>query len=116
MKKLILATLILSSVSSFAKLTVFSNLEATKLILNDETVMSKILKKSETNTLDAVKVESDKFNEFTVTVTTSTEEAVCSTAVKVKAQKVQAEIPGGAKITTNKLVVTKIETSECMSK
>lgn len=116
MKKILLAVLVLSSVSSFAKLTVFSNLDATKLIINDEKVMTKILEKSETSTLDSVKVESDRFNEFQVTVTTSTLDVVCSTVVSVKAQKVQAEIPGGARITTNKLVVAKVATADCTSK
>lgn len=116
MKKIILATLVLSSVSSFAKLTVFSSLDATKLVLNDDKVMTKIFNKTETSTLDSVKVESDKFNEFQVTVNTSTLDAVCSTLASVKAQKVQAEIPGGARITTNKLVVTKVAAGDCTSK
>lgn len=114
MKSLVLASLIIFSAPSFAKMTVFSNADAAKAVLNDEEVLNKIYKKSNTETFLKISVESEKTNEFDVTVETAKLDWRCESVVKVKSAPVVMTLPNGVKISTNKLVLSKVSAANCI--
>jgi hypothetical protein len=114
MKFLLILSLALFSAQSFAKMTKFSTVEAVKFVLNDEVAMSKVFKQSQTDVLVKVEVAETAFNEFEVAVQTAKLDWRCDTTVKVKTKKIIAQIPGGASITANELVLGKVSKSECV--
>ncbi len=114
MKSLLIAFLVVFSAPSFAKMTVFKSVDAAKAVLNDEEALTNIYKKSNTDTFLKISVESEKMNDFDVTVETAKLDWRCETVVKVKSAAVVVSIPGGAKITTNKLVLSKVSASNCI--
>ncbi len=114
MKFLLILSLALFSASSFAKMTKFSTVDAVKFVLNEDAALSKIFKQSQTDVLVKVEVEETAFNEFDVTIQTAKLDWRCESTVKVKTKKVIAQIPGGASITANELVLGKVSKSECI--
>ncbi len=114
MKFVLILTLALFSAQSFAKMTKFSSVEAVKFVLNEDSTISKIFKQSQTDILVKVEVEETSFNEFDVLVQTAKLDWRCETTVKVKTKKIIAQIPGGASITANELVLGKVSKSECV--
>lgn len=114
MKSLFVAFLMVFSLPTFAKMTVFNSADAAKAVLNDEEALAKIYKKSNTDNFLKIAVESEVVNEFNVTVETSKLDWRCETVVKVKSAPVSITLPNGAKIQTNKLVVSKVSASNCI--
>ncbi|OFZ28715.1 MAG: hypothetical protein A2622_06425 [Bdellovibrionales bacterium RIFCSPHIGHO2_01_FULL_40_29] len=112
--KVILAVLVLiASVSSFAQMTVFSNQDALKLVMTDDSILEAVYAQSGTNNLMGLSVLNSDFNAFEVEINTNIEDKDCRTSVLVEAELVHARIPGGGQITANKLVAKKIFKSIC---
>nr|BDT27519.1 hypothetical protein BHI3_09850 [Bacteriovorax sp. HI3] len=113
MKSLLIASLMVISAPSFAKLAVYGNADAARAVLAPE-VLSKVMDKAQTETFLKVAVENTKLNEFSVTVETAKLDWRCETVVKVKAVGEVITTPNGGKIATNKLVVGKIAEAKCI--
>lgn len=113
MKKVLFSTLLLTSLVANAKLTLFSEQDAARLVLEQD-VMSKVLTKSKTATFSKLSVEKIETNQFEVTVETKLDKKFCESVLKIKDKKKTAILPGGGAITTNSLIVTKIEKATCL--
>lgn len=113
MKKVLLAAAILTSFMANAKLTLFSTQDAAKLALEND-VLSKVFAKTKTNTFSKVSVEKIEANKFEVLVETSQDKKYCETIVNIQDKRKTAILPGGGAITTNLLVVSKINKASCL--
>lgn len=113
MKAFLLSLLVLGSISAQAKLTVFGSKQALQVVANDEATIAKVLTKSNTDTLKAISVESIETNVFEVKVTSTKLDSSCETEVFLKSKPEVVVLPSGAKIATNKLVVSKIGSVDC---
>ncbi len=114
MKSLLIMSLVVFSLPSFAKLSVYRSEDAAKLVLTSDETMDKIYQKSETEDFRRIEVENTKINEFDVVVETSKLDWRCETIVKVKAVGAVITTPNGGKIATNKLVVGKVSAAKCI--
>lgn len=114
MKSLLIVSLMVLSLPSFAKLSVFRSDDAAKLVLTSDEIMEKIYQKSDTEDFRRIEVENTKINEFDVVIETSKLDWRCETVVKVKAVGAVVTTPNGGKIATNKLVVGKVLAAKCI--
>lgn len=115
MKSFLIALSVTLLVPTFAhaKLTVFSNEEAAKLVLNDSAVMEKAKKISKTDSFTSLSVEKQDFNKFQVSLELASENTRCTVSVDVAAVGEKIKLPSGAEIATNKLVVKKVKKELC---
>lgn len=117
--KSLLAVLTLSLlVPTFAhaKLSVFRNEDAAKLVLTDSKTMDKAKKLAETQEFQSLSVEKEEFNSFNVKLELGNADYSCTVDVAVKAVGEAVILPGGGKIATNKLVVKSVKKDRCISK
>lgn len=117
MKSLFIALSIALLVPTFAhaKLQVFRNEDAAKLVLNDTDVMNKAKKITETYDIQSLSVESEERNIFNVKLELGNTDYSCTVNVAVKAQSEAVVLPGGGHIATNKLVIKSVKKEKCVS-
>lgn len=113
MKKMIATFLVLASVSGFAKMSVYNAQHALDLVAKNDQVLETILKKSKTTKILNIDAEQVGFNEFEVVVTSGKAKRSCDTLVAVKSVNTTVTLPGGGKITANKLTITNVSKSVC---
>ncbi len=95
-----------------AKLTVFSNEEAARLVLSSSS-MDKAKKLSNADTFLSLSVEKERFNTFNVTLELSKQDSRCFVNVEVVAQGEGLGRPGS--VATNKLIVKSITAEKCIN-
>ena len=113
MKAILAALVLVTSVSSYAKMTVFSNKDALKFVMESDSILKEVYAQSGTNNLMGLSVVNSEFNAFEVEINTNNEDKDCRTSVLVESETVHARMPGGGQITANKLVAKKIFKSIC---
>lgn len=113
MKKMMASLLLLASLSTMAKMTVFNADQALELVANDHQLIENILTKSKTNKVVNIDAEQVDFNQFEVLVTTKKAKVSCETLVDVKAVMSTVTLPGGGKISANNLKILKVSKAVC---
>lgn len=115
MKNLILiATLLMASVQVFAKMSVYSNKHAMKLVLNDDATMAKI-NKGELKSVEVVRSTGlDFVVRLTQTRATPIGTQLCFTDVNVATiMKLVTIRPGSPGISTSQLVIRNVNGAIC---
>lgn len=120
MKKMLMTLALFASVSSFAKMTVYSNTSALQAVLSDTETMSKIstqMSGSELTNTQIISSGEGISKSFTIRMTYTAKTPIgdrsCYTDVAVQTQPSTVNLHGGVTIDITKLVIKKISHNIC---